>query len=99
MFRLTNEIHYVQLQSTFHDWNRPKLIHTNPPKNESDCNFFSLPQIVVPKKRTAILLDRLMVALKKAIEEEANGQNGADATGKTNTYSLRPEDAVRAVSY
>lgn len=58
--------------------------------------MFSL-QIIVPKKRAAILIDRLMVALKKAIEEEAEaGQGVSDGSAKT-TYTLRPEDAVRTV--
>lgn len=38
-----------------------------------------------------------MVALKKAIEEEAEaGQGVGDGAGKS-TYTLRPEDAVRTV--
>lgn len=65
----------------------------------TDCALspFSFLQIIVPKKRAAILIDRLMVALKKAIEEEAEaGQGVSDGSAKT-TYTLRPEDAVRTV--
>lgn len=57
-------------------------------------------QIIVPRKRAAILIDRLMVALKKAIEEEeaAAGTGQAGGSGsKTAKYSLTPEDAVRTV--
>lgn len=39
-----------------------------------------------------------MVALKKAIEEESGNQNSIDGTTNMKTYTLRPEDAVRAVS-
>lgn len=54
-------------------------------------------QIIVPKKRAAILIDRLMVALKKAIEEEAEAAQGVSDGSVKSTYTLRPEDAVRTV--
>ncbi|KAL3272895.1 hypothetical protein HHI36_014355 [Cryptolaemus montrouzieri] len=50
--------------------------------------------MIVPKKRTAMLVDRLMVALKEAIdEEEAQMANTIiDNTSRTKSYALSPED-------
>ncbi|XP_017776392.1 PREDICTED: uncharacterized protein LOC108562531 isoform X2 [Nicrophorus vespilloides] len=42
--------------------------------------------MIVPKKRAALLIDRLMVALQKAIEEEE--------TSRSKGYSARSEDAM-----
>jgi hypothetical protein len=46
-------------------------------------------QVVVPK-RTALLLDRIMVALQKAVEDEKGGRNFAPDTveNKVCTYIL-----------
>lgn len=38
-----------------------------------------------------------MVALKKAIEEEAEAAQGVSDGSAKSTYTLRPEDAVRTV--
>ena len=51
--------------------------------------------MIVPKKRTALLVDRLMVALQQAIEEE-EAANRVDGPPLTDGYSLSPEE-VRKV--
>lgn len=52
-------------------------------------------QMIVPKKRTALLVDRLMVALQQAIEEEeATNANRIDAPAEA---FLSPDD-VRKVT-
>lgn len=52
--------------------------------------------MIVPKKRAALLFDRLMVALQKAIDEEEEREANEVASRKNN-YSIRPEDALRRV--
>ncbi|XP_063916784.1 uncharacterized protein LOC135132588 [Zophobas morio] len=47
--------------------------------------------MIVPKKRTALLVDRLMVALQQAIEEE-EAANRVDGPPLTDGYSLSPEE-------
>lgn len=46
--------------------------------------------MIVPKKRAALLIDRLMVALQKAIENE----EGRGLGSRTKNYSLRSEDGM-----
>ncbi|XP_022916974.2 uncharacterized protein [Onthophagus taurus] len=46
--------------------------------------------MVVPRKRAALLVDRLMVALQKAIEEE--DQRNIEAQRKHSGYGLRQDD-------
>ncbi|GJQ76070.1 hypothetical protein Trydic_g6976, partial [Trypoxylus dichotomus] len=54
--------------------------------------------MIVPRKRAALLVDRLMVALQKAIEEEEQANRELEAgIGKSKAYGIRPEDAVRSV--
>lgn len=52
--------------------------------------------MIVPKKKTALLVDRLMVALQQAIEEE-EAANRIDGPPLANSFSLSPEE-VRKVS-
>lgn len=53
--------------------------------------------MIVPKKRTALLVDRLMVALQQAIEEEeATNANRIDGPPMTDAF-LSPDD-VRKVN-
>lgn len=52
--------------------------------------------MIVPKKRTALLLDRLLVALQKAIDEEEIRE--AEEVAARQKNNIRPEDAVRTVS-
>ncbi|CAH1376886.1 hypothetical protein MTP99_018301 [Tenebrio molitor] len=47
--------------------------------------------MIVPKKRTALLVDRLMVALQQAIEEE-EAANRVDGPPLTDSFSLSPEE-------
>lgn len=54
-------------------------------------------QVVVPK-RAALLLDRIMVALKNAMEDENIGLDRLEGTGKTNpkprSLPISQEDTV-----
>lgn len=56
--------------------------------------------MIVPKKRTAMLVDRLMVALKEAIDEEEAqmGNTIVEEPPMTKSFVLSPED-VRTVGF
>lgn len=54
--------------------------------------------MVVPKKRTALLVNRLMVALKEAMDEddERTSLNRVDDYPRGKSYSMTPEE-IRSV--
>lgn len=55
--------------------------------------------MIVPKKRTALLVNRLMVALKEAMDEEERddrNSNRIDDYPRGKTYSMTPEE-IRSV--
>lgn len=53
--------------------------------------------MIVPRKRAALLVDRLMVALQKAIEEEEEARELEGAFGKSKAFPGGAEAAVRSV--
>lgn len=53
--------------------------------------------MIVPKKRAAMLIDRLMVALQKAIDEEEEEEAAREHQLRTKNMLLKPEDAVRSM--
>ncbi|KAK9883716.1 hypothetical protein WA026_001903 [Henosepilachna vigintioctopunctata] len=82
------------IQGVYHlhlAWN--VLIENSLEMDHKASNPLTIPMIV-PKKRTAMLVDRLMVALKEAIdEEEAQMANSIiDNPSRTKPYALSPED-------
>lgn len=50
-------------------------------------------QMIVPKKRTALLIDRLMVSLQKALEEEQAREN------EENSALSSKSDVLRTVKF
>lgn len=52
--------------------------------------------MIVPKKRAAMLIDRLMVALQKAIDEEEE-ERAREHQLRTKNMMLKPEEAVRSM--
>ncbi|KAI4456311.1 calpain-7 [Holotrichia oblita] len=66
--------------------------------SDFDLKYDDYP-LIVPRKRAALLVDRLMVALQKAIEDEEQSRELESALGRSKAYGIRPEDAVRSVRF